>query len=279
MYIFAIVLTVLVLLGLVLYAFIKNKKVDYTHYVQYVMEVKYNRELNKINKYARKNHALFSYQDVSLKYKYSECKESDLLSNIIQIQKLEYNLHQLYLFKKEKSKDKKIALVQGLNSLAPISCCSEDDKISLQLERNRLHVFEDVLDLAEVPIEFRRYFANLKGLLFDKKLFIELSDGLIVLDLNDLLNCQFVRHEFITIVYILKGKTNVEYDGSYSLEDVDFYQTKVKNTLSSSGMDIITKVKAWNCSIQISYQDQVSERSFLLLKRKHQDEFKTLISK
>lgn len=279
MYIFAIVCSVLVLLGLTIYAFIKTKKVDYTHYAQYIMEIKYNRELNKINKYARKNQVSFSYKDVSLKYKYCACKESDLLSNILQIQKLEFNLRQLYLFKKEKNKDKKIALIQQLRSLAPIVCCSEEDRLSLHLETNRLHDFEDALNMVEIPIEFRRYFGNLKGLLFDQKVFIELSDGLIVIDLNDLLNCQFVRYEFITIQYTLQGKSDVEYDGTYSLEEVDFYQAKVKNSLSTSGLDIITKVRAWNCSIRISYQDQISEASFQLLKRKHQDEFKTLISK
>lgn len=240
-----IVLAVIVLVALLCYTILNARKNSSEFLMNMILLSRYNKLIKSIGRKTKQD-----VQDFVLKFEEKETLlEKDILKNIETIKNVDANFA---LLQKEKSKkNKNLAILNKLDPLFSCKSCSiiqNENKITKVLDYAHQTVIKK-----ELSSEISKFFGNMQGYLIEGFILFFLENKVVIIEVNDIFNIEAVDYKNVKLAVQKEIVHEVDYDGEYPLDELDFRQEEIPNDHEVQGFEIVTKVKCniYNITLQV----------------------------
>lgn len=169
-----------------------------------------------------------------------EMKEEDILNNVQTIKNVESNFANL-----QKNKSKKEVDLNALIKLQPLIVGEVGEQKENKLTKV-LNFASQSVPKRQLSKEVVSIFGNMEGFLIDGFVLFFLSSQVVMVEMKNIFNLEAVGYRKVKLSVEKEIEHEVDYDGMYPLEELDFRQEEIANDHEEKGFEIVTKVK---CSI------------------------------
>jgi hypothetical protein len=194
--------------------------------------------------------AKIDVSEFELKFKNKDnITDEDILNNVEIIKNVDANFARLQNEKANKS--------YNLDKLNPIKIMVGCVSVKLEQKKNKVTL---VLDYAkrivikkELSSDISKFFGNMQGYLIEGFILFFLENKVVIIEVNDIFNIEAVDYKNVKLAVQKEIVHEVDYDGEYPLDELDFRQEEIPNDHEEQGFEIVTKVKCniYNITLQV----------------------------
>ncbi len=240
-----IAIAVVLLISLLCYTIYNARKNSSEYLMNMILLSRYNRLLKSMGRKAK-----IDVSEFELKFKNKDnITDEDILNNVEIIKNVDANFARLQNEKANKS--------YNLDKLNPIKIMVGCESVKLDQKKNKV---TQVLDYAkrivikkELSSDISKFFGNMEGYLIEGFILFFLENKVVIIEVNDIFNIEAVDYKNVKLAVQKEIVHEVDYDGEYPLDELDFRQEEIPNDHEVQGFEIVTKVKCniYNLELQV----------------------------
>lgn len=265
-----IALAVVVLTALLCYTVIMARRNSSDYLMNLILLTRYNKLLKKV---CKMKHISSDGYRVAFENKH-DFNDKDLLNNVEQIKKVDSNFALLKKCEKEKT-----LTIDSLSKLEVFALAEPEFK----LEHKSCSISK-VFDFAAQALpkkpfanEIAQIFGNIEGYCIEGYSLLLLKNKIVMVENNDVFHIESFGYDKLKVKIEKSDCHEVDYDGLYPLEELDFRQEEIPNDREEKGYEIITKVKCYVYKIEIEANSRKLKTKLHLMRTSDVEEFEKMI--
>lgn len=258
-----IILLVVIVAIVSFYCFVEYKQSKNKNHVLDLILNKYNVKLAKVSEQF-KDKVNLTKKRIIFNQREDFCEE-EIFNNIKILSKISKNYEIISHVSSEKENPdaiKELELLEDLNVVSDLRYCNFSPN---NIQANILNIFKNNLRFNKIHTAFAPFFSSSTAYSIDRKyLFMPLSNGVLIIDIENLFSTSFVEWKDVKFKLELVEEHYVPYDYSVVLED-----TTHKQELNEKGIkydlmlekNYVLKVETYKTNLSVFQSEVLTERN------------------